>query len=149
MSTRLLMRLTIGLIAGWSLAIGLVLVAFRGASSGVLGAGLNDAAGQRLVGMHLLLLVPVYVLLVMRFDHHRSLLWLPFAGQAVVVLSVGYSILAGDSSFLDGVLAVLVSGSLGGLYGFIWLTEQRSNARARYDASESAASGEPPAADEQ
>ena len=143
------MRLTIGLIAGWSLAIGLVLVVFRNASSGVLGAGLNDAAGQRLVGLHLLLLVPVYALLLMRFDHYRSLLWLPFAGQAIVMLSVGYSIVAGDSSFVDGALAVLVSGVLAGFYGFVWITEQRTNARVQHDMRESASSGEPPAADEQ
>ena len=39
---------------------------------------LSDLAGQRLVGAHLLLLVPVYVLLLWRFDSYRGLLWLPF-----------------------------------------------------------------------
>ena len=77
----------------WSLVSGMILTTFHGASSGALGAGVSDLAGQRLVGVHLLLLVPVYVLLVVRYDHHRSLLWLPFGAQLAVFLSVNYSIL--------------------------------------------------------
>jgi hypothetical protein len=125
MSTRLLLRFIIVLIAAWSLAAGLLLVAFQGASSGALGAGVSDMAGQRLVGAHMLLLVPVYLLLAWRFERYAGLHWLPFGGQLAVVLAVGYSIFDGDSDFEDGVLAVAVSAILASFYGFVWVTEQR------------------------
>ena len=72
-STRLLSRLIILLIAIWSFAAGLVLLGFANDGGGALGAGIADRAGQRLVGMHLLMLVPVYLLMVWRPDGLLSL----------------------------------------------------------------------------
>jgi hypothetical protein len=139
-STRVLTRIIIGLIAVWSLAAGLVLVAFQGASSSALGAGVADPAGQRLVGAHLLVLVPAYVFLIWRFEQHQALMWLPFAAQLAVVLAVGYSMLSGESEFGDGILAVAVSAMLACLFGFVWITEQRAVAREKLaqDGSEAA-----------
>src|SRR5690349_23824473 len=103
-STRLLTRLIILLIAIWSFAAGLVLLGFASAGGGALGAGIADPAGQRLVGIHLLLLTPIYFLMVWRPERYQILLWLPFAAQVALSLTIAYNITSGDTSFGDGVL---------------------------------------------
>src|SRR3990172_4782519 len=133
-STHILTRLVIVLTALWSLVAGLVLLAFHGASAGALGAGVTDQAGQRLVGAHLLVLVPAYLLLAWRPERHQSLLWLPFAGQLALALTVGYSILAGETRFGDGILAFAVGAIFVVLLGFVWMSEQRAVARAKFEA---------------
>jgi hypothetical protein len=145
-STRLLMRIIIALIATWSLLEGIVLVAFQGAASGALGAGIVDKAGQRLVGAHLLILVPAYLLIAWRPDRFQALLWLPFAGQGVVALTIGYAILTGDTDFGDGILAVAVGAIFTALLGFVWISEQRTVAQRQFEAegeSEAPALGQP------
>lgn len=135
-STRVLTRLIVALIAIWSLIAGIVLVGFQGASSGALGAGVADHAGQRLVGAHLLVLGPAYLLLAWRPERHQAFLWLPFAGQLAIVFAVGYSILTGETDFEDGILAVAVSAILIVLLAFVWISEQRSVARRKAGAAE-------------
>jgi len=130
-STRILMRIVVGMIAIWSLLAGLVLVFFHGSGSGALGAGVVDSAGQRLAGAQMLVLVPVYVLIALKPERYPMLPWLPFAGQAAVFFSVGYSILSGGTDFGDGILPVAVSGIFLGLLGFIWISEQRAIAHER------------------
>jgi len=136
-STRQLTRIIVLLIAAWSLLAGVVLVFFPGATSGALGAGVTDQAGQRLVGAHLLVLSPVYALVAWRFHRYHQLLWLPFAAQVAVFFSVGYGILSGETDFGDGILAVAVSGIFIALLSFVWVHEQRTVARARLEAQES------------
>ena len=135
-STRLLMRVIVGLIALWSLVAGIVLVAFHGASAGALGAGVDDEAGQRLLGAHLIILVPAYLLLVWRPEQYLGLLWLPFAAQMAVLLAVGYSIIGGVTDFEDGIIAVAVSAIFIGLLSFVWITEQRTLARQKLEEAE-------------
>jgi hypothetical protein len=130
-STRILMRIVVGMMAIWSLLAGLVLVFFHGSGSGALGAGVFDASGQRLAGAHMLVLVPVYVLIALKPERYPMMPWLPFAGQAAVFFSVGYSILSGGTEFGDGILPVAVSGIFLGLLGFIWISEQRAIAHER------------------
>ena len=124
-------RLIIVFIAIWDFAAGLALVAFQGAGSGALGAGLTDTAAQRLLGAHLLVLASVYLLLAWRTERYQGLLWLPFVMQLAVLLSVAYSIFVGDSRFEDSILALVISALFAGLYGFVWLGEQRSAAAAQ------------------
>ena len=130
-STRLLLRIIILLIAIWSFIAGVVVVAFHGASSGALGAGVEDEAGQRLVGAHLLVLVPAYLLLAWRPERLPAMLWLPFAAQLAIVLAVGYNILTGETDFSDGILAVAVGGIFVVLLAFVWVFEQRSLATSK------------------
>ncbi len=137
-STRLLTRILILLIAVWSLLAGIVLVAFHGASAGALGAGVTDEAGQRLVGAHLLVLTPAYLLIAWRLERYQSFLWLPFAGQLALALSVGYGILAGETEFGDGILAFAVGAIFVVLLGFVWISEQRTLARAKLEARQAA-----------
>ncbi len=135
-STRLLLRVIVFLIALWSLFAGVMLTAFNGASSGALGAGVADDAGQRLAGVHLLLLVPAYVMIAWQPERYGGLIWLPFFGQVAVASAVGYSIITSDTDFSDGILAVAVSLILGGLFGFVWISQQRSVAQARLEAED-------------
>jgi hypothetical protein len=135
-STRVLTRVIIVLIAVWSLVAGVVLVGFPGATAGALGAGLEDVAAQRLLGAHLLVLAPVYLLLAWRPDRYRSLLWLPLVTQLATAMAVSYSILNGDTDFSDGILAAAISSFFVVLLGFVSISEQRSVARAKYEAEQ-------------
>ncbi len=130
-STTVLTRILTALIAAWSLIAGLVLVFFQGTGSGALGAGVEDVAGQRLLGAHLIVLVPLYAMIAWNSTRYRGLFWLPFASQLAVFFTVGYSILIGDTEFGDGMVAVAVSGIFIALLGFVWISEQRTLARMR------------------
>ncbi len=141
-SSGLLIRMIVMLIAIWSLVAGLALTMFHGSSAAALGAGVADEAGQRLAGAHILVLVPLYLLIAWRPQRYGSLLWLPFFAQAAVVLAVGYSILGGDTDFADGVLAVSISGMLAGALGFVWISRQRSSAQQQYERSHPPAEGD-------
>jgi hypothetical protein len=132
-STDILMRIVIGLLAVWDAVAGLVLVASHAASAGALGAGVEDEAGKRLLGAHLLVLVPVYLLLAIRLDRYLALVWLPIAAQAAVVLVIGYNMLQGDTSFGNGILAFAVSLIFLVLMGFLWITERRVTARLQME----------------
>ncbi len=145
-STKVMTRIIIALIALWDLAAGLVLLAFHGASSGALGVGVREDAGQRLVGVQMLVLVPAYLLIAWRPQRYGGFLWLPFVAQLSVVLVVGYSIITGETDFGDGILAVAVGIIFVALLGFIWMTEQRTVARQKMDeaAARDAAASAPP-----
>ncbi|HLF76817.1 MAG TPA: hypothetical protein VJB57_04945 [Dehalococcoidia bacterium] len=133
-STRLLSRVIIVLIAVWSLLEGTVLVGFHGVGSGALGAGVNDPAGQRLLGVHLLVLAPAYLLVAWRPERYQAFIWLPFAAQLAFAMAVAYAIVSSDTDFGDGILVVAVSAIFAGLLAFVWITEQRSVARAKMEA---------------
>ena len=132
-STQLLTRVVVILVGVWDAVAGLMLIAFQGSGTGALGAGVEDTAGQRLLGAHLLVLVPLYVLIAVRPQKYIGLIWLPFAAQAVVVLVVGYNMLKGDTEVGDGLLAFAVSIIFVALLGFLWITEQRTMARAQME----------------
>ena len=139
-STRQLMRVIILLIAAWSIAAGVVLLAFPSAGSGALAGGIADRAGQRLLGVHLLLLSPLYLAIIARMERYGGLLWLPIAAQTGLAVTVAYNIVAGDTSFSDGALAASISLIFAGLLTFVWITEQRTLARAKMLADTDAAS---------
>jgi len=117
------------LITAWSLLAGLALLA---AGEGAL--ALADDAGQRLVGAHMLVLTPLYFLIAWKPDRYWSLIWVPLFAQAAMFFSVAYSMLVGDTGFTDGILAVVVSGVLAGLLGFVWISEQRATVVQQYEA---------------
>jgi hypothetical protein len=140
-STRLLTRLIVTLIAAWSLVYGGVLLFSNAASSGALGAGVEDVAGRRLVGAHMLLLVPAYFLIAWRPAHYPMLHWLPFGGQLAVCLAVGYSVLDGTIGLSDGILPIAVSAIFLGMLAFIWITEERAVAKAKLEAEAASGAG--------
>jgi hypothetical protein len=132
-STEVLTRIVIILVAAWNVVAGVALLALHGASRDALGAGVTDHAGQRLLGAHFILLVPIYVLIAVRFQRYLSLIWLPFAQQGLVVLVIGYNMLKGDTGFSDGILAFAVSLIFVTLLGFLWITERRTLARLQME----------------
>ena len=143
-STEVLTRIVVLLVAAWTFICGVVLLGFHGASRGALGAGLSDEAAQRLLGAQLLILVPVYLLIAVRLNTYRSLFWLPCASQAAVVLVVGYNMLKGDSSFGDSILTFAVSLIFVALLAFVWISERRITAQMQMeqqDASDDRPSG--------
>jgi hypothetical protein len=138
-STRALTRAVILLLAVWNAFAGLVLLAIHGASSGSLGAGVEDEAGQRLVGAHLLVLVPAYVLIAWRPERYRGFLWLPYVAQTAVVLVLAYNLVSGDTDIGDGILSLLVGAFFLATLAFLWITEQRTSARLRMEMEEESA----------
>jgi hypothetical protein len=105
-------RVVLVLIALWTLISGLALTFFRDASEATIGGGLDGgqgAAAQRLLGVHLLVLAPLYGLLAWEPRRFRLLLWVPYAAQTGVVLTTMYDIGAGDRSFEDAVLPLIVA----------------------------------------
>jgi hypothetical protein len=138
-STRILTRVIVLLIAAWSLVAGLVLLGFQGGAS-TLGGGIEDPAGQRLVGAQMLILVPAYLLLAWRPERYAAFMWLPFVSQLAVALVVSYSMLAGDTDFEDGALAAAAGYIFATLLGFVWVSEARSVARQRFEAPQRAGS---------
>jgi len=141
-SIPVLTRVVILLVAVWDAFAGLVLVAFHGASAGALGAGVEDEAGQRLLGVHLLVLVPAYLLLAWKPERNRGFQWLPYAGQGGATVVIGYNLLSGDTSFGDGVLAFAVGLIFVILLSFLWITERRTLAQMQLDAQETPVSPE-------
>lgn len=105
-------RLVLVLLALWTLISGLALTFFRDASAATIGGGLHGgegAAAQRLLGVHLLVLAPLYALLAWEPRRFRLLLWVPYAAQAGVVLTTMYDIGSGDRSFEDAILPLVVA----------------------------------------
>lgn len=106
------LRVVLVLLALWTLLSGLALTFFRDASDATIGGGLDGgqgAAAQRLLGIHLLVLAPLYALLAWEPHRFRLLLWVPYATQAGVVISMLYDIGSGDRSVEDALLPLAVS----------------------------------------
>jgi len=105
-------RVVLVLLAMWTLLSGLALTFFQDASDATIGGGMRGgqgAAAQRLLGVHLLVLAPLYALLAWEPRRFRLLLWVPYAAQAGVVLTTIYDIASGDRSFADAALPLIVA----------------------------------------
>jgi hypothetical protein len=106
------LRVVLVLLAMWTGLSGLALTFFQDASDATIGGGLHGgqgAAAQRLLGVHLLVLAPLYGLLAWEPRRFRLLLWVPYAAQAGVVLTTMYDIGAGDRAFQDAALPLIVA----------------------------------------
>ncbi len=89
--------------AGFSLLTHALSVLSFGGSKGGTSAG-------RVVGGHLLVLVPIYGLIAWRRDEYRMLLWVPYAAQLAVILPTLWDLfISRDRSFGDGALMLIVS----------------------------------------
>jgi hypothetical protein len=147
-STRLLLRLIIVFVAAWTLLHGVVLLGFSDAAEGALGLGISDPAGQRITGALLLVLVPAYILVALRIDRYAAFVWLPLAAQVTVALTTAWSVLAGDTSFSDGVLTCVVSGFCGALLAYVWIAEQRMVATGKLSSDDSDVEADRPAGEQ-
>ena len=73
-------RLVLFLLAFWTAIWGFSLV--FGAEAGSLSAGIDQESARRLLGVHVLILAPVYVLLAWNPTKYRIFLWVPYVSQA-------------------------------------------------------------------
>jgi hypothetical protein len=106
------LRVVLVLLALWTFLSGLALTFFQDASDATIGGGLQGdqgAAAQRLLGVHLLVIAPVYGLLAWEPQRFRLLLWVPYAATAGVVLTTLYDIGSGDRNFSAGILPLVVA----------------------------------------
>ena len=100
------------LLALWTILSGLALTFFQDASDATIGGGLHGgqgAAAQRLLGVHLLVLAPVYGLIAWDPKRFRLMLWVPYAAQGGVVATTLFDIMTGDRKFVDGALPLFVA----------------------------------------
>ena len=106
------LRLVLVLLALWTLLSGLALTFFQDASDATIGGGLHGgqgAAAQRLLGVHLLVLAPIYGMLAWEPQRFRLLMWVPYAAQGGVVATTLYDIITGDRGFSAGALPLIVA----------------------------------------
>lgn len=117
------LRALLVLLAIWSAFSGLTLVFFQDASAATIGGGLEGGEGgaaQRLLGVHLLVLAPLYGLIAWDPKRYRLLLWVPYLAQGGVVLATGFDILTGDRDFSDGALPLIVAAIFLALLIYVW-----------------------------
>ncbi len=117
------LRLVIGLLAMWTLLSGLTLTFFQDASAATIGGGLEGGQGeaaQRLLGVHLLVLAPIYVLLAWDPRRFRLLLWVPYAAQGGVVAATAFDLLTTSRDLRDGALPLIVATIFLVLLVYVW-----------------------------
>jgi uncharacterized membrane protein len=106
------LRLVLVLLALWTILSGLALTFFQDASDATIGGGLKGdqgAAAQRLLGVHLLVLAPIYGMLAWEPRRFRLLMWLPYAAQGGVVLVTLFDIVSGKRNLPEGMLPLVVA----------------------------------------
>ena len=127
-SAQSVLRLLLGLLAVWTVFSGLALIFFQDASAATIGGGLEGgegAAAQRLLGVHLLVLAPIYGLLAWEPRRYRLLLWIPYAAQGGVVAATTFDILTGKRDFIDGALPLSVASVFFVLLVYVWRAGRR------------------------
>ena len=120
------LRLLLLLLAVWTAFSGLSMAVFQGINAATLAGGLEDEAAQRLLGVHLLALTPVYLLLAWRPREYRLLLWLPYTVQVGVIIVTAYDVIAGNRDMEDGALPLVVAGIFLALLVYVWVTGRRA-----------------------
>lgn len=117
------LQLILILLAIWTFFSGLALVFYQSGAAATIGGGLEGGEGeaaQRLLGVHLLVLAPIYGLLASDRERYRMFLWVPFLAQAGVVFVTGFDIVTGDRDFADGALPLIVAVIFLTLLIFVW-----------------------------
>jgi hypothetical protein len=117
------LRLLLVLMAVWSGFSGLALVFFQEGAGATIGGGLEGGEGeaaQRLLGVHLLVLAPLYALLAWDPRRYRMLLWLPYVAQGGVVVVTFFDIISGDRAFQDAALPLIVAATFLVLLLYVW-----------------------------
>ena len=132
-NTKTALRLLLVLLAIWTGFSGLTLVFFQDAAAATIGGGLEGGEGvaaQRLLGVHLLVLAPIYGLLAWETERYGLLLWVPYVAQGGVVAVTAFDIITFDRDFWDGILPLIVASTFFVLLAFVWLEGRRQAAEA-------------------
>ncbi len=99
-------RVLVMLLAIWTFFAGFALLT-QGVTA--LSFGGQDAGAERVIGAHMLILVPIYVLLAWKRAEYRRLVWIPYAAQLAVIIPTGWALLTDDGGFDDGVLLLMIA----------------------------------------
>lgn len=100
-------RVLMVLLAIWTFFAGFSLLT---QGVGALSFGGGDGATERVVGGHMIMLVPIYALLAWRRDQYRLLIWMPYAAQLAIILPTFFDlVLSRDRDFGDAALILIVS----------------------------------------
>ena len=130
-SAQSMLRLLLVLLATWTLFSALALIFFQESAGATIGGGLGGgegAAAQRLLGVHLLVLAPIYALLAWEPRRFRLLLWVPYAAQGGVVAATCYDIITNKRDFSDGALPLIVASVFLVLLVYVWRAGRRPEA---------------------
>jgi len=104
-------RLVLILLAFWTAIWGFSLL--LAANAGSLSAGIEEHAAQRLLGVHILILAPLYALLGWNPTKYRVFLWVPYASQAAIAVVTLFDL-------KDAVLPFVVAVIFLALLLFLW-----------------------------
>ena len=113
------LQLLLILLTIWTGFSGLVLLFFPGSAQATIGGGQGEAA-QRLLGVHVLVLAPIYGLLAWRRARYQTFLWIPYVVQTAVVAVTALNMVTGDLDFVDGLLPLTVAATFLTLLIFVW-----------------------------
>ena len=117
------LRLVLLLLTMWTLLSGLALTFFQGASAATIGGGLEGDQGeaaQRLLGVHLLVLAPVFALIAWQPERYRLIAWIPYATQGGVVLVTLFDIVTGTRNIPAALLPLFVAATFLVLLVYVW-----------------------------
>jgi hypothetical protein len=103
----------------WTTFSGLVLLFFPGSAEATIGGGQGEGA-QRLLGVHVLVLAPIYGLLAWKRERYQTFLWIPYVVQSAVVTVTVLNMVTGDIDFVDGLLPLTVAATFLTLLIFVW-----------------------------
>ena len=117
------LQLLLILLTIWTGFSGLVLLFFPGSAEATIGGGQGQAA-QRLLGVHVLVLAPIYGLLAWKRARYQTLLWIPYVVQTAVVVVTALNMVTGDLDFVDGLLPLTVAATFLTLLVFVWRAGQ-------------------------
>jgi hypothetical protein len=115
-------RLVLLLLAFWTAIWGISLL--LGANAGSLSAGIDQHAAQRLLGVHVLILAPLYALLGWNPTKYRVFLWVPYVSQAGIAVVTLFN-------FKDAVLPFVVAVIFLALLLFLWQAGRKPTAALR------------------
>jgi hypothetical protein len=111
-------RVLLLLLAAWTFFAGFSLLT-RGL--GAISFGGDDQAAERVVGAHMLVLAPIYLLIAWRRADFRVLIWVPFAGLLAVILPSLWELVYGD---FDAALLLTVSIIFLALLVYVWASSR-------------------------
>jgi hypothetical protein len=109
-------RVVLLLLAFWTAIWGISLL--LSANAGSLSAGIDQHAAQRLLGIHVLILAPVYALLGWNPTKYRVFLWLPYVSQAGIAIAT-------LTNFKHAVLPFAVAVIFLALLVFLWQASRK------------------------
>jgi hypothetical protein len=125
-------RLVLLLLAFWTAIWGFSLL--FSAEAGSLSAGIKEDSAQRLLGIHILILAPLYALLGWNPTKYRVFLWVPYLSQAGIIVVTLFDL-------KDAVLPFVVAVIFLTLLLFLWQAGRKPVAALKAGGTGGAAGG--------